>query len=160
MRIKVIPEPADRALLADVREALPLVPGSVEDCCTRIRDRTAIPARDEAREWLTFAEALGLAAETQRGFHRVRDPPADDALETAFVEHVFGVEELLDTLDESDEPLTRTTGFDGLRDSVPRWERNRYSDWESEWRDRVGRLLAWGVELGVFAETEGGYRRA
>jgi hypothetical protein len=159
MRIKVVPEPADRTLLAEGHEALPLVPGSVEDCCRRIRDRTRIPSRDEAREWLTFAEALGLATETDRGFHRVRDPPDNAALESAFVENVFGVRELVEATANADDPLTQTAAFEAVRDEVPRWERNRYSDWEREWHERVGRLLAWGVEVGALESVGDGYRR-
>jgi len=159
MRIKVVPAPADRALLADVHEALPLVPDSVEDCCTRIRDRTTIPSRDEAREWLTFAEALDLAAETERGFHRVRDPPSDDALAGAYIENVFGVEEVVTALADAEEPLGQRGAFDAIRGAVPQWERNRDPDWEAEWTDRVGHLLAWGVEFGVCERTGDGYER-
>jgi hypothetical protein len=159
MRIKVVPAPADRALLAEVHEALPLVPDSVEDCCRRIRDRTTIPSRDEAREWLTFAEALGLAAETERGFHRVRDPPEGEALERAFVESIFGAREIVAATADVDGSLTQTAAFEAIRDEVPRWERNRYSDWEGEWRERVGRLLAWGVEVGALGSGGEGDRR-
>lgn len=157
MRIKVVPDPADRALLTDVAEALPLVPGSVEDCCTRIRDRTSVPSRDAAREWLTFAQALGLAAETDRGFHRVRDPPGDDALATAFPENVFPVEEVLAALADADGPLETVDVFEAVRDVVPRWERSRHADWESEWQDRVALVLDWCVAFGLAERVRDGY---
>jgi hypothetical protein len=157
MRYKVVPGPADRALLTDVRDALPLVPGSVEDCCTRIRDRTSVPSRDEAREWLTFATALGLAAETERGYHRVRDLPDEDTLADNFRERVFGVEELLTVLDDADDPLGDSAAFESVRDIVPRWERNRYADWESEWTDRIGLLLSWCETFGLVAQDDGRY---
>ena len=157
MRIKVVPEPADRALLREVHEALPLVPGSVEDCCTRIRDRTSVPSRDAAREWLTFAQALGLAAETDRGFHRVRDPPGDDALATAFPENVFPVEEVLAALADADGPLETVDVFEAVRDVVPRWERSRHADWESEWQDRGALVLDWCVAFGLAERVGDGY---
>ena len=155
MRSKVVPAPADRGLLTDVHEALPLVPGSVEDCCTRIRDRTAVPSRDEAREWLTFAEALGLAAETDRGYHRVRDPPTDEELAAAFAENVFPVEEVLAAL--TDESLGAQDVFASVRDDVPRWERSRHADWESEWQDRIALVLEWCVTFGLAESSDGGY---
>jgi hypothetical protein len=157
MRYKVVPAPANRSLLTDVHEALPLVPGSVEDCCTRIRDRTSVPSRDEAREWLTFATALGLAAETERGYHRVRDPPDDDTLTDNFRKGIFGVEEVLAALGDADTPLDDSAVFESVRDIVPRWERNRYADWESEWTERVGLLLLWCEVFELCARSDGGY---
>ncbi len=160
MRYKVVPAPADRALLADVYDALPLVPGSVEDCCTRVRDRTSVSSRDEAREWLTFATALGLATETERGYHRVRDPPDDDALADNFRERVFSVEEVLTALGDADGPLDVSAVFESVSDIVPRWERNRYADWEAEWTDRIGLLLSWGEVFGLVTRDDGGYALA
>jgi hypothetical protein len=157
MRYKVVPTPADRTLLTDVHEALPLVPGSVEDCCTRIRDRTSVPSRDAAREWLTFATALGLAAETERGYHRVREPPENDRLVENFRENVFGVEEVLAALGETDTPLEDSAVFESVRDIVPRWERNRYADWEGEWTDRTGLLLSWCEAFELCTHSDGGY---
>ena len=160
MRYKVIPGPANGDLLCAVRDAVPLVPGSVGDCCTRIRDRTAVSSREEAREWLTFCQALGLVDETDRGYHRVRDPPGGEALAVAFEEGVFGAREVVDSLDSADGPLDATDAFEAVRDSVPRWERDRSPDWESEWRGRVRRLLEWGVVVGHLERTDEGYRPA
>jgi len=157
MRYKVVPGPVDADLLFAARDALPLVPGSVEDCCTRVRDRTDVPSREDAREWLTFLQALGLAAGTDRGFHRVREDPDRDPLGEAFLANVFGAREVRDALAAADGPLAPGAVFERVRDIVPRWERDRDPGWESGWRGRVGRLLAWGVVFGVFEEHDEGY---
>jgi hypothetical protein len=156
-RYKIVPEPADEELLVAARGALPLVPGSVEDCCTRVRNRTEVTSRDAAREWLTFLQALDLAAETPRGFHRThRDPDRGD-LGDAFLETVFGAREIHDALATAEEPLRPGAAFERVRGIVPRWERDRRADWESEWQRRVTVLLEWGVVLGVVAERNGRY---
>lgn len=157
MRYKVVPGPAEYDLLVATRDALPLVPGSVEDCCTRIRDRTAVPSRDEAREWLTFLTALELAAQTDRGFHRLRDDPSREALAEPFEANVFGVREISDALDAADDPLAPAAVFDRVRDIVPRWERNRYPDWEDEWQSRIELVLSWGLIFGVVEGQDGRY---
>lgn len=158
MRYKVVPAPRSVAFLRDVRAALPLVPGSVEDCCTRIRDRTDLQSRDRAREYLTFAQALGLAAEGERGFHRTREEPTDGELADRFRENVFGAREALDALDDG--PKTAAECFDVIRDVVPRWERDRHTDWEAQWRDVTRRLLEWGVAFGLLDRTGDEYRLA
>jgi hypothetical protein len=159
MRYKVVPEPRGVEFLLEVRDALPLVPGSVEDCCTRIRDRTGVPSRDRARAWLTFARALGLAAETPRGYHRVRGDVSQADLAAAFRERVFGARELLDALAAADAPVPAADAFDSIRGVVPRWERSRHADWEAEWRERTRNLLEWAVAFGLAASVEGGYVR-
>lgn len=160
MRYKVVPGPADEELLRAVSAAVPLVPGSVEDCCTRIRDRTAIPSREEARRWLTFCQALGLVNETDRGYYRLRDPPDDDALTAAFEESVFGAREVLDALDSADQALGAEAAFEAVRETVPRWERDRDPDWEAEWRERARRLVEWAVVFGHLERVDDGYRVA
>jgi len=159
MRYKVAPGPAEYDLLVAAAEALPLVPGDAEDCCARIRDRTPIPARDEAREWLTFLQALGLAVETDRGFHRVRNPPDREQLAGAFPEHVYGVRELLGALESADRGLSAAETFERVRDIVPRWERDRDPDWEDTWTTRVRSLLDWAVVFGHAEVAPEGYRR-
>jgi hypothetical protein len=154
MRYKVVPEPRGVDLLLSARDAVPLVPGSVEDCCTRIRDRTGIESRDAAREWLTFCQALGLVEGTDRGYRRIRDEPGRDALGQAFGDHVFGVEETLQALD-TEEPRDVRAVFERGRGIVPRWERDRYPDWEDEWRERIRRLLEWGVAFGCVERADG-----
>ncbi len=153
MRYKVVPEPRSVAFLREAAETLPLVPGSVEDCCSRIRDETAVLSRDRAREYLTLLEALGLAEETDRGYRRLRDQPGDGVLAERFRERVFGVRELLAALDSQGE-LDVDGAFDVLADEVPRWERDRREDWEEEWRERIRRLLEWCVAFGL-AERDG-----
>jgi hypothetical protein len=160
MRYKVIPEPRGLDALRTASDALPLVPGSVEDCCTRIRDRTALGSRDAARELLTFLEALGLAAETDRGYHRVRDPPDDETLAANFEARVFGAEEVLAALAEADGALTADEAFESVRGTVPRWERSRHADWEAEWTQRVAWLLEWAETFGLAESGEDGYRPA
>jgi hypothetical protein len=161
MRYKVAPEPADEDLLFAVRDAVPLVPGDVEDCCLRIADRTAVPSRDDAREWLTFCRALGLVANANRGYHRVRDDPDGDAVAENFAANVFGAKEVVDALEASDGPLDVDAAFAALGPAVPSWERERHPDWEAEWRGRTRRLLAWAAVFG-YAERvgEGTYRSA
>ncbi len=154
---KVVPPARDVEAIFAVRDALPLVPGSVEDCCTRIRDRTAAPSRDAAREWLTFCQALGLVAETDRGFHRVRDGPESDALGERLLDGVFPARELRAVLD-ADGPLRTDEAFAALRDEVPQWERSRSSNWENDWRERTGHLLEWFVVLDLAERTSEGYR--
>lgn len=156
-RYKVAPPVRDIEFLAEAADALPLVPGSVEDCCTRLRDRTDLPSRDAAREMVTFLKALGLAAETERGYHRIRDPPERQTMASAYRQRIFGVEELLDALAAADEPLTATAVFEEIREIVPQWERARRTDWEPVWRNRVDRLLGWAAAFDLVAETEDGY---
>ena len=159
VRYKVVPPVRDVAFLRAVAGAVPLVPGSVEDCCTRIRDRTEVPARDDAREWLTFCTALGLTAETDRGYHRVREGPDREALAGNFRERVLGAREVLSAVG-AEGPLEVEGALQAVRPVVPRWERSRHADWEAEWRERTARLLGWGAELGLLTRGEEGYRLA
>ncbi|WP_254824512.1 hypothetical protein [Haloglomus halophilum] len=163
MRFKVVPalpdavrdEPAVALdLLARTRDAVPLVPKSEDDCCMRVVSAGVVGGRDTASEWLTFARALELVAESDRGYHRVRDAPdpTDDegraALGERFGERVFGAEELLAALADADGGLTADAAFDRFRDRIPNWERRRHTDPEQVWRDRVEHLLDWAVVLG------------
>lgn len=159
MRYKIVPPVRDRAFLAAAQRAVPLVPGTVEDCCLRIVDETAAPSRDAAREYLTFLQALELVKETSRGFERRQvDVEAVD-LGDAFERRVFGARELLDALRESGS-LAPEEAFEEMREHVPRWERDRHTDWEAEWRERTERLLAWGREFGLTARDGDRYRAA
>jgi len=157
VRYKVVPPARGREALVAVRDALPLVPGSVEDCCSRIRDGTDVPSRDAAREWLTFCQALGLAAETDRGFHRVREDPDTDELADRLLDGVFPARELHAVL-AAEGPLDADEAFVAVRDAVPRWERSRSPDWEDDWRERTGHLLGWFVGFGLVKREGGGYR--
>ncbi len=157
MRYKVAPDPADAATLAAVHSALPLVPAAVEDCCGRVTERTTVAGREDAREWIAFLAALGLADETDRGYRCVRADTDPASLSDPFVENVFGVAELLDGLDERGS-LTARSGFEVLRPAVPTWERERRADWERVWTDRAERLLAWSVVFGLATPGSDGYR--
>jgi len=123
-------------------------------------DRAGVPAQDDAREWLTFLRALGLAEETAEGkFVRTRDPgdPDREYLARRFRERVYGVEELLELLEDG--PLTAGEAFDAYRPSIPEYERRRNEDWERIWRERVRRLLEWTVLLGLSDRKDDAYHR-
>lgn len=158
MRYKIVPPVQDAAFLEAAQRAVPLVPGSVEDCCLRLVDETAAPSRDTAREYLTFLEALELVEESERGYRRRRIEPEEQDLADAFERRVFGASELLDAL-RTDGPQTADGAFESIRDVVPQWERDRHTDWEAEWRDRTGRLLEWCVTFEL-ATTDGSEYRA
>lgn len=161
MRYKVVPEPlADLDALAEAQRAVPLVPDTVEDCCTRLRDRCDLGSRDRARELLTFLEALELATETDRGYRRTQADIDAGRLASLFRERVFGAREVLTTLESSEGGLTVDAAFAAIRADVPEWERNRSDDWEAEWRERVRRLLEWAVLFGLVVETDTGYEPA
>lgn len=171
MRFKIVPEPPDGvretpadglAALDTARGAVPLVPKSEADCCMRVVNAGVVGARDAASEWLTFGRALGLVAETDRGYHRVRDAPDPTttagraALAERFREHVFGARESLDALADADEPMPVDAAFAAFRDRIPNWERRRHTDPEEVWRGRVRNLLDWAVVFGL-AEWADGY---
>ena len=157
MKLKAVPEPGGMEFLDAAQRALPLVPGSENDCCARLLDRTDLVARDDAREWITFLRALGLAEETSSGYRRLRRDPDREELATAFREGVFGVEALLDDL-PNDGALNETEIFERFRGHVPNWERHRRPDWEDHWRERVRRLLGWTVVFGLAERVGDGYR--
>jgi len=167
VRYKVVPEPRSLESLASVRRAIPLVPDSVDDCCARVQSETVVDARDDARDWISFAEALELVERTDRGYRRVRETGTvtDDgsldpaALAGPFRENVFGAREVLDAVGTADGSTTVADVFDRVRDRVPEWERNRDPDWEATWRERVRRLLEWGVLFGLVEPSDDGYRR-
>lgn len=143
MRYKTVPEPRGLETLCTVRRAVPMVPGSEEDCCARIAARTDLPGRDVAREWLTFLEALGLVVESERGYHRTREDPDREVLAGRLLDSVFGAQEVFEAA--ADGSIDASTAFAALRGSVPQWERHRNPDWEREWRERAERLVGWAV---------------
>lgn len=170
MRYKTVPGPADAATLDAVHGALPLVPEDVDDCCARVVDRTGVDQREDAREWITFLQALGLAEKTPRGYRRVRQDAGaasagteaasvgtEASLGDPFVANVFGAAELLDAL-EGAESLTVEEAFEHLWPSVPAWERERHADPERVWAERVGRLLEWSVVFGLAVRDGDTYR--
>lgn len=161
MRIKLVADPpTELAAIADVQRAVPLVPGTEDDCCARIMDRVGIPSRDEARTWLSFLRGIGLAEETESGqFVRTRADPTADRIATGLLEGIYGAQELTDILTNAEEPLDVTTVVDRFEPHVPEWERARDPDrWRDRWTDRIERLLAWFVLVGLAEHTSGGYR--
>ena len=157
MRLKVAPEPRSPAFVREVSAALPIVPGSEDDCCARVVEATDVGSREAAREWITFCRALDLAEETDSGYRRLRRDPNREELATAFREGVFGADTLLDGLPD-DEPLDETEAFEGFRSHIPNWERHRRPDWEDHWRERVRRLLGWAVAFDLAERVDDGYR--
>ncbi|WP_135304311.1 hypothetical protein [Haloarcula amylovorans] len=157
MRYKVAPPARSLDFLDDARGAVPLVPDGESDCCRAIQRATDVADRETAREYLTFLQALGLVAKSDRGYHRTRTELDRVALAAAFRENVFAAAELLDVLEDGDGPLTSTDAFERVRDTVPRWERERHADWERVWRTRVEHLLGWANVFGLASRTDDGY---
>lgn len=156
MRYKVAPPARDVAFLERAADALPLIPGTVDDCCASILEGTDLSTRDEAREVLTFLTALGLAADTDRGYHRVADPPDRDGLARRFRENVFAASEVIEAVEAG--ARTPEAVFAAVEPEIPAWERSRHADWTAAWRERVTRLLGWAVTLECLGTTDGEYR--
>lgn len=158
MKFKVLPPARGLDTLRSVREALPLVPGDEESCCLRVTRQTTIVSRDEAKEWLTFCRALGLVEETEAGFRRLREDPDSDRLADRFRAGVYGADEILDTLEAADNPLSAEAVSD--RFDIPAWERHRHADPEAVWQTRIARLLEWAVILNLAERVGVRYRSA
>ncbi|WP_277553386.1 hypothetical protein [Halobaculum limi] len=159
MKFKLVPEPpASLALVAEAHAAVPLVPGSEDDCCARLMRRVGFRSRDVARTWLTFLRAVGLAEETPDGFKRLRDDPTPELLRERLLDGVYGASNTADALLATADPLDAAAAFEGFADRVPNWERYRTDDWESVWRERVERHLEWFVLLDLAESVDGGYR--
>lgn len=158
MRFKVAPPAGSLEDLAEARAAIPLVPDSEADCCQAIQTALILQTRDSASDLLTFLQALGLVDSSNRGYYRTQEPLDRASVADAFREHVFGVSELLAVLDGT--PRGVDAAFEEIRDEIPEWERNRHTDWESVWRERVENLLEWGVVFGLVRVDGAGYRLA
>lgn len=144
------------AYVADVQNAVPLVPGTEDDCCARLQRRRGFPSRDVSRTWLTFLRAIDLADETDDGFRRRRTDLTVESLRSGLLDGVLGAAEIAAELIETDaeRPLRTDDGFDAVEDLIPRWERTRTDDWESVWRGRVERILDWFDALGLAERVE------
>lgn len=170
MRVKPVPAPpeaVDRPF--EIRDALPLVPEPEESCCDRLVRRTSVDDAESARDWLTFLRGLGLVAEGPTGYRRTREgddggterdspgsrTPSGD-LGDALLEGVYGAREVRTLLEESEDSLTADEAFERF-EAVPRWERHRNPEWETVWRERVGRLLEWLVLVGRAKREGDGY---
>ena len=161
MRRKPLPAPPDDlAAVRAARDAVPLVPGTEDDCCARLLGRLDLPGRDVAATWLTLLVALGLAEEGERGYSRVREAPADrESLAGAFLDGVYGAREVRAALAAADGPLDADAAFAATDDVVPAWERRKHgTDWAAVWRDRTVDLLGWLALLGLAERVDGGYR--
>lgn len=154
MKTKVVPRPRDVEFLRRAQLALPMVPNPVEDCCARLVMDCDVPSQDDAREHVTFLQALGLAAETDGNYHSTRAFPEDVVLRERFRERIFLADDVVSVVEESDGAVTAEAAFDAVREQVPRWERSRHTDWKAEWTERVDRILAWAAALGLIERDE------
>jgi len=160
MRLKPVPEPPrSPSTVGEVQSALPLVPGSEEDCCARVVRRTDVDDPDVARDWITFLRALELVDRHDAGYARRRTDPERSAMAAAFRDRVFGAREVLDALAAAEGSLAPEDVLDRIEEAVPEWERGRHRDWRAEWTARVERLLSWAVLFGLADRGDGGYRR-
>lgn len=158
MKFKLVPAaPTELEFVADAQRAVPLVPGTEDDCCARLMRRLDLPSRDVARTWLTFLRALELAEETPSGFRRLRVDPTDEHLRDTFQRRVYGADDVLAALDAADDPLTADEVFEAFKTRVPVWEHYKNPHkWEAIWAERVGDILDWLVLLDLATETDEG----
>ena len=155
MKFKPVPPgPEAFEYVERVQPAVPLVPGTEDDCCARLVDRLDLPARDDARTWLTFLRALELAEETPSGYRRTDTEPTVEGCREAFLTRTFAAGAVHDAL-STEGPLTADAAFEAVRERVPRWERHRDREWTETWRERVGNLLDWLVLLDAAERVEG-----
>lgn len=157
MRFKAVPPPHTLQTVEDAWRAVPLVPDGENDCCRRIARKLDRHDLDEARSWFAFLRALDLVEPSTRGYARSREFPDEGDLADRFRSRVFGVEELLEHIDE-DGRITPAEAFSAIEDAIPPWERHRHPGrWETIWTDRIEALLEWGVIFGLFEITDGQY---
>ena len=161
MRIKPVSDPPTAVDdLRELQRAVPLVPGSTDDCCARLRDRCGLADRQVANDWLAFLRALGLVRETPRGFVRTDAEPTPELVREGLREGVLLAPEALAALRAAtpEDPVTPDALFEATRESVPRHDRARDPEWEATWRDRAARLLAWLalVDLARRVPADGG----
>ena len=160
MRLKPVPEPPDDVdQIQEYQRAVPLTPGSTDDCCSRLRDRQGLPNRQVANDWLAFLRALGLVRKTSRGFVRTDTEPTPELVRDGLRNDVLLAPEALDALRAASDadPLTSQALFEATRQSVPRHDRARDPKWEASWRERADRLLRWFtlVDLAEPVELDG-----
>ena len=137
MRFKPVPEPpASLAELDAVRKAVPSEPDPDADCCGLVRAELGLDERSQAADWLTFLRALGLVEERSGMYVESGERVDREQLAEAFRNHVYGAEEMLDTLDSPGEPLDTD-------DAVIRTRTQRLDP------QHVQRLLGWAVLLGL-----------
>jgi len=156
MRFKHVPRaPGDVDRVFEARQAVPLVPDTQDDCCTRLMERVGFPARDEAAKWLTFLRALGLVAEHERGYARTREDVDPEVLADRFLDGVFLAPAVRDAVATAEDPPTASEVFDAVASEVPQYERNKYpNSWREVWGDTVARELDWLALLGELEATD------
>jgi hypothetical protein len=157
MRFKLVPEPPESVeRVAEAQRAVPLVPGTEDDCCARLLRRLEFPSRDVARTWLTFLRALELAEEREAGFVRLPREPTREHLQGAFLDRVYGAREVHEAL--GTEPRDADDVFQRFEARVPEWEHYKDpSGWRETWRERVSHLLDWLVLLDLADRCKEGY---
>ena len=156
MKFKVLPEPApavDR--VAEMQEAVPLVPDEETSCCARLMQRAGVPSQDRAKEWLTFLRALRLVEEDGGQYRRLPHAADPEELREAFLERVYLAADVLGLLADAEEPLDADAVFERVQDRLPQWERLRHTDPEAVWRERIYRILEWAVTLGLAGRADG-----
>lgn len=165
MRFKPLPPTPPAGLanvdaLAEVRDALPPVPRSEDDCSGRLVDRISwIDDRDVASEWIVLLRALEFVERSDAGYARLRGDLDPETIAGRFSEHVVGAEAAIDALGAR--PRSAESVFEAIRDeAVPEWERLRRDTWREVWRAHTERLLDWATLLGLAEQRDGGYVRA
>jgi hypothetical protein len=158
MRFKHVPRAPDSVeRVFESRQAVPLVPDTQDDCCTRLMERVGFPERDEAAKWLTFLRALGLVAEHERGHARTREDVDVDALANRFLDGVYLAPAVREAVANADEPVSADAVFDAVADDVPQYERNKYpTNWREVWGETVARELDWLALLSELEATDDG----
>ncbi|NHN41274.1 hypothetical protein G9C85_06435 [Halorubellus sp. JP-L1] len=158
MRFKHVPRaPASVDRVFEARRAVPLVPDTQDDCCTRLMERVGFPERDEAAKWLTFLRALGLVAEHESGYARTREDVPASALADRFLDGVYLAPAVRDAVANADEPASADAVFDAVASGVPQYERNKYpNSWREVWGDTVARELDWLALLGELEQSDDG----
>jgi len=157
MRLKRVPAPPESlSAVTAYQRAIPLVPGSVDDCCRRLVRRCACATRQDAADWLAFLNAFGLVRETERGVVRADVEPTQARLQITLRETILHVPATLRLLADASRahPVTAADVFEATRDAVPRHDRARDTDWEATWRARAGRLLRWLVLADLAAPVD------
>jgi len=158
MRFKHVPRaPASVDRVFEARRAVPLVPDTQDDCCSRLMERVGFPERDEAARWLTFLRALGLVAEHETGYARTREDLESSELADRFLDGVYLAPAVRDAVASADGPRSADAVFDAVADGVPQYERNKYpNSWREVWGEIVGRELDWLALLGALERTDDG----
>ncbi|WP_049925812.1 hypothetical protein [Halopiger goleimassiliensis] len=158
MKFKPVPEPpADLETVVRTARAVPTQAEAVDDCCAHLLAETRLTDRDAAATWLVFLRALEVVTEEPAGYRRLEaDPTVDPAAwRRSFRERIYGAEAVLETLADSDDPLSAAAVADAVRrDSSARARAGRTDDREG----RIERLLEWAVLLGVADRSPEGYR--